>query len=408
MSTSRNQRIIGLENLIEACRPGGASVFTSVTELQPAAGEHASVAPARYLDGKKAVYAFETRYIDSEAKEAVVLDSKQSTENRGEDGITQDIAAGNEALKNIPTIRVSYPNGKTYSDMELPHRFADGHIRAGEIDGGPATQSEKYIAVRNSTPADCSAILNTAPAALVFGGWDSTRKSDQLRLRSALVGEIIGVLADQSGYGRSHTPMRGGARVDPVAMSVQLDKVAFKKLVEEQKSELSPKTYEKITEALKKMKEGEVASASPLGLGAIAPSLSDLGGVACSRIIRSLVLSFATLRQLRFGGTPEQDVVARALLAAFGLAAMARIERELYIRANCDLVEKSAPVVTLQKRFGEKEEFAPLTVEVADNILAEAIAEAKRVGIADWHGQTLEVTGNPDILKGSSDESDEA
>ena len=43
---------LSLEHLIEAARPGGPSVLTEVTELAPAAGEHASVAPARYTPSK--------------------------------------------------------------------------------------------------------------------------------------------------------------------------------------------------------------------------------------------------------------------------------------------------------------------------------------------------------------------
>ena len=203
----------------EACAAGGASTLVSVTELKPAAGEHASVAPAKFVEGSKSVFAFETRYIDGEAARVVLIDSKQSQLNRAEAAIMQDIRADHSVMRKLPRIEVVYENDGnpiTYTDLELPHRFADGHIRAGEIDGNPATAHEKYRAVRNSTPADLSALLNTAPAAAIFGGWDSLRKNNQLRLRSALVGEIIGVLADQNLSGEEQLSRRGGARVDPL------------------------------------------------------------------------------------------------------------------------------------------------------------------------------------------------
>jgi len=67
--------------------------------------------------------------------------------------------------------------------------------------------------------------------------------------------------------------------------------------------------------------------------------METLAGVACHRIVRSHVLSFAALRQIRFGAGPDGDAACRALLAALALAALARSDAELVLRANCDLVE---------------------------------------------------------------------
>lgn len=249
---------ISFEDLKEACAAGGASTLVSVTELKPAAGEHASVAPAKFVEGSKSVFAFETRYIDGEAARVVLIDSKQSQLNRAEAAIMQDIRADHSVMRKIPRIEVAYENDGnpiTYTDLELPHRFADGHIRAGEIDGNPATAHEKYRAVRNSTPANLSALLNTAPAAAIFGGWDSLRKNNQLRLRSALVGEIIGVLADQNLSGEEQLSRRGGARVDPLEMSVRLSAVDMEQLVKSQEGELSDKFVSKRREDIKKAKK---------------------------------------------------------------------------------------------------------------------------------------------------------
>ena len=329
---------IKFEDLKKACASGGASTLVSVTELKPAAGEHASVAPAKFVEGNKSTFAFETRYIDGEAARVVLIDSKQSQLNRAEAAIMQDIRAEHPVMRKLPRIEVTYENdGKsiTYTDLELPHRFADGHIRAGEIDGQPATAHEKYRAVRNSTPADLSDLLDTAPAAAVFGGWDSLRKKNQLRLRSALVGEIIGVLADQARSGEAQLSRRGGARVDPLEMSVRLSAADMEQLVRSQEGELSDKFISKRREDIKKAKKDTALSGSVLGLGGIPPQLEALGGVACQKIIRSWVLSFATLRQLRFGKNEEANIAARALLAALGLSAIARAEQELYLRASC-------------------------------------------------------------------------
>ena len=428
-----SQNIITLADLIENVKLGGGSVITSVTELEPAAGPHASVAPAKYVEGKgqsaKSVFVYETRYIagkpenqddlkKEETKTAekavkgkpqtvVLIDSKQSELNRAEAAIEQGRQYGDEAVVKIPRAVVTYQteNGPVeYTDMELSHRIFDGHFRAGTIDGKLITENDDYRALRNCTPADMSALLNTAPAALLFGAWDSTRKSNQVRLRSALVGEIIGVLADQKRTGEEQQARRSGARVDAVAASVKLGAKELSSLVDDQEAELSAKNVAARRKEVKTAKADARISASTLGLGSIPPSVEEIGGVACRRIIRSWVLSLASLRQLRFGQDENKNVAARALLAALGLNAIARAERELYIRANCDLIESAAPVVTLDQRFGEKKPFAPLTVEHTDQLLLEAIENAKKAGVADWNGQTFNVEGNSIIIKNATAE----
>ena len=407
-----SQNVITLADLIENVKLGGGSVITSITELEPAAGPHASVAPAKFVDGSKSVFAYENRYIEDDAQKVVLIDSKQSELNRAEAAIEQGRQYGDEAAVKIPRAVVTYKteNGSVeYTDMELSHRIFDGHFRAGRVDGKPITENDQYRALRNCTPADMSALLNTAPATLLFGAWDSTRKSNQVRLRSALVGEIIGVLADQDPGAEHRQARRGGARVDAVAASVKLAPKDMESLVNDQANELSPGNLKKNRDAIAaaskaKNKDAAHVSASGIGLGSIPPVLEETGAVACRRIIRSWVLSLATLRQLRFGTDEKKNVAARALLAALGLNAIARAERELYIRANCDLIESSAPVVTLDQRFGKKKTFAPLTVEHTDQLLLEAIENAKKAGVADWNGQTFKVDGNPIIIKNATAE----
>uniref|UniRef100_UPI0025D16C7F type I-G CRISPR-associated RAMP protein Csb1/Cas7g n=1 Tax=uncultured Rothia sp. TaxID=316088 RepID=UPI0025D16C7F len=235
-----SQNTITLADLIENVKLGGGSVITSITELEPAAGPHASVAPAKFVDGSKSVFAYENRYIGDNAQKVVLIDSKQSELNRAEAAIEQGRQYGDEAAVKIPRAVVTYQteNGPVeYSDMELSHRVFDGHFRAGHVDGKPITENDQYRALRNCTPADMSALLNTAPAALLFGAWDSTRKSNQVRLRSALVGEIIGVLADQDPGAEHRQARRGGARVDAVAASVKLGAKELNSLVDDQEAE---------------------------------------------------------------------------------------------------------------------------------------------------------------------------
>ena len=69
-----------------------------------------------------------------------------------------------------------------------------------------------------------------------------------------------------------------------------------------------------------------------------------------------------------------------------------------------DRIESSAPVVTLDQRFGEKKTFVRLTVEHTDQLLLEAIENAKNVGVADWNGQTFNVEGNSAIIANATAE----
>lgn len=384
---------IDLELLLEASSPGGASCFTSVTELVPAGGAHTSVAPTKFATrDKKGTYAYERRYLDGEVRDAVLIDTKQSQLNRCEQALQQAIVDGHPVVSRLSRITVTYErDGETeeYSDLTLPHRAFDGHIRSGTVDGTPVTHLDSYRALRNATPANARALLETSPVSLIFGSWDSTRASRQGRWRSVLVGEIVGFCVD------NEPALRGGARVDPVGMSIELDEKALKELAEQQRHELSGKTYDKV---LKEKKP------SILGLGAVPPSLETLGGVACDRIIRSHVLSFATLRQLRFGAGPDGDAACRALLAALALNALARSDAELYLRANCDLLESSPPVVEIDQRGGKRKTLAQLSIEDADALLANALEHAEQTAGVQWQGVALQVTGNPAIVAAAVDD----
>lgn len=117
-------------------------------------------------------------------------------------------------------------------------------------------------------------------------------------------------------------------------------------------------------------------------------------GVCCSRIIRTQVLSFAALRQLRFDCGPAGDEAGRALLAAYALAGLARSNAELSIRANCDLVETGPTTLKLDARDGEFVELNALSIAEADKLLERALAEAYREADITWSGQVLHVTGN--------------
>jgi CRISPR-associated protein Csb1 len=395
---------ITLDVLLAASTAGGGSCLTSTTGLRPAGGEHASVAPAKFapVRGKGSVYAYERRFLEGELRASVIIDSKQSQLNRAELGLAQAIADGHPVLERLPRIEVAYVQDgqeELYSDLLLSHRAFDGHFRAGTIDGVPAVEDPRYRALRDANPMNARALLEGSPVTLAYGGWDASRRARQGRWRSALVGEIIGFCADDAAERQA---MKGGARVDPVGMQIRMNGRDLVEIVERQRSELSAKTADKIKKAAAKSEES--VSASEVNLGGIPPTLNQLAGVACMPIVRTHVLSFAALRQMRFGAGEAGNAAARALLAALALNGLARSDAELYLRANCDLVEAGPTVVTLDQRAGRFTELEPLGIKAADELLAEALAYAEQAAGVRWTGQVLRVTGDPAIVAGSVDD----
>lgn len=396
---------ITLDDLNEACRPGGSSCLTSFTELVPAGGPHASVAPATFKGPHKndgACYAYERRFIDGVERRIVLIDSKQSQLNRAESALVQAISDRHPVLGRLPRVEVVYDRDgaeERCCDLELPHRVFDGHIRAGSKDEQAVTDLPEYRAARDASPVNARALLDMSPATVVFGGWDSSRASHQGRWRSLLVGEIIGICAEN---GQS---MKGGARIDPFGAQIRLSGAAIRSIAKAQESELSPNKYKEIVKETETADtKGEQVSAARLGLGGIAPSLARLAGVACERILRAHVFSFAALRQIRFGAEPEGDVACRVLLAALALNALARSDAELSLRANCDLREAGPTVVTLDRRHGKVDEKGPLSIGEADVLLAAALVQAEEKAGVAWNGVALGVRGNPAIVTGAVDD----
>jgi CRISPR-associated protein Csb1 len=183
-------------------------------------------------------------------------------------------------------------------------------------------------------------------------------------------------------------------------MQMQVPGTALGRMAEAQRDELSAKNYAKVSEQAKRAKDGPVGAAE-LGFGGIPPTLSALGGVACDPILRSHVLSFAALRQMRFGAGPDGDAACRALLAALALAGLARSDAELYLRANCDLVEDGPTAMTLDQRGGQELAVQAPGIAAADELLGAALREAEQRAGVIWSGVALSVTGNPDVVRGA-------
>ena len=67
-------------------------------------------------------------------------------------------------------------------------------------------------------------------------------------------------------------------------------------------------------------------------------------------------------------------------------------------------METGPAVVTLDRRYGQKESFEPLSIDQAQELLSVAIDNATQTANLTWDGSVLVVEGNPAILAAAADD----
>lgn len=374
---------------------GGAAILTHPATYSVAPG--AVIAPARYAGRNGSEFVFETRFIDGEFRRTALIDSKQSQSNRAEEGVLTARRSGGAATL-IPTIEVGYEGREALSDLELPHRAFDAHVRFASQGGVPVVEREWYRSLRDAGLADLSAVFTVAPSVLAFGGWDSTRRSGQLRLRGQFVSELFGVVDD----GRGAVSHRSGARLDPLGQDFHVTPDQFARMIETQREHLSPKTVKSLEADVVKARKAkaESMSASSFVLGGIPPSLDSPFGVAVPEVRRARAYSLAGLRRLRFGADPAEDVNARAALLAILLLGAAYADADPDLRAYCDVSSPRAQTFL----DGELVEL-DLSIDSCERFLSAAVERLpERLA---WTGQVQVLAGDEALRGGAQDDGDE-
>lgn len=373
-----------LASLRDHLARGGAATLNHPATY--AVAEGAVIAPARYAGRSGSEFVFETRYVDGEFTQTVLVDSKGSQSNRSEEGL---LTARREhaAAAQIPVIAVRYPS-HTLLDLQLPHRAFDAHVRGSGHDGVDTVKTDWYRALRDVTAVDLSPLFLTSPATIAFGGWDSSRKRGQLRLRSLFVSELFGVV---SGRENGRLSRRSGGRLDPLGQDFHLTPDEFERLLDVQREEMAESTVRKLErEIAAARRRGETLSAASLNLGGVPPSTEAAFGVSVPAVRRARTYSLAGLRRLRFGGTADEDVKARSALLAMLLLGAAYADADPEIRAYCDVSAPRAQVL-----LDDRESELDLSIDACAAYLEEAIAELpERLA---WTGQTIELDGQPSL-----------
>jgi CRISPR-associated protein Csb1 len=245
-----------LEGLYEHLRRGGAATLNHPAVYGVAEG--AVVAPARYAGRQGSEFVFETRFVDGEFRRTVLIDSKQSQSNRSEEGLLAARRDGGPADL-IPVVEVDYEGREPLTDLSLPHRAFDAHIRFAGQDGGPVITQQWYRDLRDATHADLTPLFVVSPATAAYGGWDSSRRTGQLRLRGLFVSELFGNVAERE----DRLSRRSGARLDPMGQDFHVRPDELAALVEQQREQLSPKLVAKLEKEIETAKKKGTETASP-------------------------------------------------------------------------------------------------------------------------------------------------
>ncbi len=312
--------------------------------LQPVGGKGDKIFPPTYPpsdDAKRANrnapprHVYERRKLNGQELWCVLVDSVQSQANRLEESLLQAIR---DSGINIPYVVVDFRSknlaGITeITSLDAPHRIYDAILRDSLLEREPFMKSAVGQRLAKARAEDASAVLECSPTALLFGAWHSTGEGGGLGAKFArsLISEIVAIdvpveeLPNQrTGEIEPRTAgRRTGSRIDPLGVlrKVEVFKGANGWNV----------TKEGAGKNAKQVRPSEINH------GNIAPSVDPLG-ITCDYLEHTFVLSFASLRRLRFGSA-EKDAVGRTMLAALGFLAVAEQDALGYaLRSRCDLV----------------------------------------------------------------------
>lgn len=343
------------------------AAFRRRQRLQPVGGAGDKIFPPTYLGGK---HVFEKRRVNGEDCWTVLLDSVQSSSNRAEEALLQLVR---EKKIDLPYFSVDFRNSDVpeigeITSLDAPHRIFDAIFRDSAVDGVPFLQSDVGKKLQLATMADASAVFELSPNALLLGAWNSTGQGGGLgaKFPRCFVSEIIGVgVATRGEKDGDAIPagQRPGSRIDPLGILNAVPVYQKGKGGDWESTEA--KGYKKV-------------KPSAINHGNIPPTVTDVGATI-DYAEHMVVLSFAALRRLRFGGD-ERDDAARSVLAALGLVAhLAQAKQGYALRSRCDLVcDGVAPIELV--RFDGSTEVVSMNLAEAIALYGEAIAAARKVG----------------------------
>lgn len=378
---------------------GGAVALRSILTLQPAGGVGDKVFPPTYLSegGAEHKYAVEDRLVPGTDKssQTVLLDSVASQANRAEFALLEGWELGE--LK----FPVPYVDFEEYGELvnfdkltvlDAPHRLADAIFRDSLLDGSLFRLTEIGRSITHASPRNATSLYRYSPTSLLFGMWDSTGPKGGLgsKFQRAYVSEIVGYDAI---IGK-----KVGSRIDPLG----IEKLSQEDLIYKSKDADEVWTFDKndAYEDQKGKKVTGVNRPSEVNHGNIPPRIdSESGGVTISKALQTTVLSFATLRKLRFAAySREAETAARCAISALGVAAIAyQYEMDFDLRSRCLLLPTHIPQIEFLMRDGTHSEKLTLSRAISIDILNQAIDKSQSLGIS-WEPNVIRMLPAPKLI----------
>jgi CRISPR-associated protein Csb1 len=372
----------------------------SKTPLEPLGGEGDKIFPPTYANGDhpETKYARETRRIDGQDVECVLLDSVASQANRRELAALAAARAGEVA---VPIVSVDFRDTEVsfldrISSWEAPHRIFDALLRDSLLDGMPFRSSPIGRAITEATHRNAAALLRWSPNTLLFGGWDSTgpKGGRGSKYERGLTAEISGINAR---FG-----VKTSSRVDPAGI-VKGISVYEAREGDDFDWTIDPDSARQEKGQPVRYKgggEGGAGRPSQINHGNVAPSIdARAGGVTVDRVEALTVISFPAIRRLAFpadgAGRPLEgerrqraERAAHAALAALGLAATVfAFDDGFDLRSRCVLAPTGTPTFELRRRDGGSDSFE-LDRAGARGLLTDAIAALVETGLS-WEADEV-------------------
>ena len=277
--------------------------------------------------------------------------------------------------------------------LEAPHRIADAIFRDSLLNDTLFRLTNMGREITNATPRNATNIFRYSPTSLLFGMWDSTGPKGGLgsKFQRAYVSEIVGYDVEIG--------TKVGSRIDPLA----IERLASDDLIYKSNNSDEVWTFDSSEAIVDKKGNPDTSNGQPSNInhGNIPPTLdSTSGGVTISKAQQSTLISFATLRQLRFVGYDrEAEVAARCAIAALGLAAIAyQYERDFDLRSRCLLVPIHSLRLEIVKRDGSNGDEVSIDRNSAAELLTQASEKSKSAGIA-WETNEIRFQPAPKLIE---------
>jgi CRISPR-associated protein Csb1 len=344
------------------------SAIRITTTLQPEGGAGTKVFPPTYSgENDESTYIEETRVLDGEKKDCVVLDSVQSQANRMEKALLRKYRNRDIEFP-VPTVDFTdeVPEAGKLTVLEAPHRIVDAYFinsipEDGDESADGLRDTEYGDILTRSSPQSATPLLKFSPTSVLFGVWDSSASGNNSRSNTVfarlVTSEIVAVGTEKG--------EDSAVRDDPITPS----------------KPDSDNIYQREGLLTKNDDDDNISEWSEVGLGNIpAEYEQETGGITMEYAEKTTTVTVSGMRKLRFPLSDDREeyddeACRKALISLALIAEMETDQRGYALRSRCNLVpEENSRSMEVVYNDGSKEEI-DISLEEAENTFRQAKEE---------------------------------